>query len=83
MSEQISIDNFNINILREYTLGCTICVKLTLTGDYRYAVVLGYYLNSDGYVTLEVKFITKIDEQPDSNFIVDFTDLAYTVTKIG
>lgn len=83
MSEQILTDIFNINILREYKLGCTISVKLTTTGEYRYAVVLGYHLNNDGYITLESKFITKIDEQPDSNFIVDFLDLKYTVTKIG
>jgi hypothetical protein len=83
MSEQISIDNFNINILRVYSLGCTICVKLLSTDEHRFAVVLGYYLNYDGYVTLESKFITKIEEQPDTNFLVDFLDLTYTVTKIG
>lgn len=83
MTEQNSTDIFNINILKEYTLGSTICVKLTSTGEQRFAVVLGYHLNSDGFITLKSKFITKIDEQPDSNFVVDFLDLTYYVTKIG
>lgn len=81
MSEKISIDLFNINILKEYTLGCVIAITNTVTDETKFGKVIDYYLDYDGYVTLKVNFIIKLGED-SSNYIVDLLDLNYTVTKI-
>lgn len=83
MDNEETIYLFNIDALQKYTLGCVIDIKLERTSERKFAVVLGYYYNDDGYIILETKFIDKINEHQSSNLLVDLTDLSYNVTKIG